>query len=113
MLTSENRQRRSHTDGMMAGMELPSFELLDRETCYRAFQSHDARFDGRVFVGVTSTGIYCRPICPARAPKFENCRYYASAAAAQESSHVTSSATASTPASNAGNGVSCQPAKTR
>lgn len=59
-------------------------ELLDRSTYYRAFQSHDARFDGRVFVGVTSTGIYCRPICPARAPKFENCRYFASAAAAQE-----------------------------
>ena len=59
-------------------------ELLDRKTCYRAFQSHDARFDGRVFVGVTSTGIYCRPICPARTPKFENCRFFASAAAAQE-----------------------------
>ena len=64
-------------------MEMPT-ELLDREACYQAFQSHDARFDGRVFVGVTSTGIYCRPICPARPPKFENCRYYASAAAAQE-----------------------------
>jgi AraC family transcriptional regulator of adaptative response / DNA-3-methyladenine glycosylase II len=59
-------------------------ELLDRKTYYRAFQSHDARFDGRVFVGVTSTGIYCRPICPARPPKFENCRFFASAAAAQE-----------------------------
>lgn len=59
-------------------------ELLDRRTYYRAFQTHDARFDGRVFVGVTSTGIYCRPICPARTPKFENCRYFASAAAAQE-----------------------------
>jgi len=59
-------------------------ELLDRRTCYRAFQSHDARFDGRVFVGVTSTGIYCRPVCPARTPRFENCRFFASAAAAQE-----------------------------
>src|SRR6266508_1405082 len=59
-------------------------ELHDRRTYYRAFQSHDARFDGRVFVGVTSTGIYCRPICPARCPKFENCRFFASAAAAQE-----------------------------
>jgi AraC family transcriptional regulator of adaptative response / DNA-3-methyladenine glycosylase II len=56
---------------------------LDREACYRAFQTRDARFDGRVFVGVTSTGIYCRPICPARTPKFENCRYFGSAAAAQ------------------------------
>jgi len=59
-------------------------ELLDRRTYYRAFQTHDARFDGRVFVGVTSTGIYCRPICPARTPRFENCRFFASAAAAQE-----------------------------
>jgi AraC family transcriptional regulator of adaptative response / DNA-3-methyladenine glycosylase II len=59
-------------------------ELLDRSTYYRAFQSHDARFDGRVFVGVTSTGIYCRPVCPARTPRFENCRFFASAAAAQE-----------------------------
>jgi len=59
-------------------------ELLDRKSYYRAFQTRDARFDGRVFVGVTSTGIYCRPICPARTPRFENCRFFASAAAAQE-----------------------------
>jgi len=64
-------------------MEMPA-EIMDREACYRALQSHDARFDGRVFVGVTSTGIYCRPICPARPPKFENCRFFASAAGAQE-----------------------------
>jgi AraC family transcriptional regulator of adaptative response / DNA-3-methyladenine glycosylase II len=59
-------------------------ELLDREACYRVFQTRDARFDGRIFVGVTSTKIYCRPICPARTPKFENCRFFASAPAAQE-----------------------------
>jgi AraC family transcriptional regulator of adaptative response / DNA-3-methyladenine glycosylase II len=59
-------------------------ELLDRKTFYRAFQTRDARFDGRVFVGVTSTGIYCRPICPARTPKLENCRFFTSAAGAQE-----------------------------
>ena len=59
-------------------------ELPNREICYRAFQSRDARFDGLIFVGVTSTGIYCRPICPARSPKFENCRFFSSAAAAQE-----------------------------
>jgi AraC family transcriptional regulator of adaptative response / DNA-3-methyladenine glycosylase II len=59
-------------------------ELLDHRTCYRALQSRDARFDGHVFVACTSTGIYCRPICPARTPKFENCRFFASAAAAQE-----------------------------
>ena len=59
-------------------------ELPDREVCYRALQSRDARFDGLLFVSVTSTGIYCRPVCPARTPKFENCRFFGSAAAAQE-----------------------------
>lgn len=59
-------------------------DLQDREACYRVFQARDPRFDGRLFVGVTSTGIYCRPVCPARSPKFENCRFFASAAAAQE-----------------------------
>jgi AraC family transcriptional regulator of adaptative response / DNA-3-methyladenine glycosylase II len=59
-------------------------DLLDRDACYRALQTRDARFDGRLFTGVTSTGIYCRPICPARTPKLENCRFFASAAAAQE-----------------------------
>ena len=59
-------------------------EPLDPQTCYRALETRDARFDGRLFVGVTSTGIYCRPICPARTPKFENCRFFPSAAAAQE-----------------------------
>src|ERR1700739_1870838 len=59
-------------------------QLCDPETCYRALQSRDARFDGLIFVGVSSTGIYCRPICPARTPKLENCTYFSSAAAAQD-----------------------------
>jgi AraC family transcriptional regulator, regulatory protein of adaptative response / DNA-3-methyladenine glycosylase II len=59
-------------------------ELPDRAACYRALQSRDARFDGLLFIGVTSTGIYCRPVCPARTPKFENCLFFGSAAAAQE-----------------------------
>jgi AraC family transcriptional regulator, regulatory protein of adaptative response / DNA-3-methyladenine glycosylase II len=59
-------------------------DLPDRETCYRALQSRDRRFDGLLFVGVTSTGIYCRPVCPARTPKVENCRFFGSAAAAHE-----------------------------
>ncbi|MFT3816066.1 MAG: AlkA N-terminal domain-containing protein [Rubrivivax sp.] len=58
-------------------------ELLDRRTCYRALLARDARFDGHVFVAVTTTGVYCRPVCPTRPPKFENCRFFASAAAAQ------------------------------
>ncbi len=56
---------------------------LDRLACDRARRSRDARFDGRFFIAVTSTGIYCRPICPARAPKDENVRYFPTAAAAE------------------------------
>ncbi|MEO8179560.1 MAG: AlkA N-terminal domain-containing protein [Deltaproteobacteria bacterium] len=56
---------------------------LEPGACYQALLTRDARFDGRVFVGVTSTGIYCRPVCPARTPKRDNCRFFASAAAAQ------------------------------
>ncbi len=59
-------------------------ELPGREVCYRALQSRDARFDGLIFVGITSTGIYCRPICPARTAKVEHCRFFGSAAAAQD-----------------------------
>src|SRR6202453_5086893 len=59
-------------------------ELPEREICYRALRRRDARFDGLIFVGVTSTGVYCRPVCSARSPKFENCRFFGSAAAAQE-----------------------------
>jgi AraC family transcriptional regulator of adaptative response / DNA-3-methyladenine glycosylase II len=51
---------------------------------YAAFQAKDARFDGHFFVGVTSTGIYCRPICRAKLPVFQRCRFYASAAAAEQ-----------------------------
>jgi AraC family transcriptional regulator of adaptative response / DNA-3-methyladenine glycosylase II len=57
---------------------------LDREACYRALRARDARFDGRFFTAVLTTGIYCRPICPARFPKLENVVFYPSAAAAQE-----------------------------
>ena len=62
-------------------------ELPDKATCYKALQSKDARFDGLIFVGVTSTGIYCRPVCPARTAKFANCAFYGSAAAAQEAGY--------------------------
>jgi AraC family transcriptional regulator, regulatory protein of adaptative response / DNA-3-methyladenine glycosylase II len=59
-------------------------KLPDHDVCYRALQSRDPRFDGLLFVGVTSTGIYCRPVCPARTAKPENTRFFGSAAAAQE-----------------------------
>jgi AraC family transcriptional regulator of adaptative response / DNA-3-methyladenine glycosylase II len=57
---------------------------LDVDACYRAFRTRDARFDGRLFAGVRTSRIYCRPICPARMPKRENMTFYATAAAAQE-----------------------------
>ncbi|MCA9512236.1 MAG: helix-turn-helix domain-containing protein [Myxococcales bacterium] len=56
---------------------------FDRETCLRAWRARDARFDGRFFVGVRSTGIFCRPVCPAR-PRPENCLFFPTAAAAFE-----------------------------
>ena len=56
---------------------------LDPDSCYRALTAHDARFDGRFFVGVRSTGIYCRPVCNVRLPRRENCRFFVSAAAAE------------------------------
>jgi AraC family transcriptional regulator of adaptative response / DNA-3-methyladenine glycosylase II len=56
----------------------------DRDRCVRAVQSRDARFDGWFFVAVTSTGIYCRPSCPAQPPKAAHMRFLASAAAAQQ-----------------------------
>jgi AraC family transcriptional regulator of adaptative response / DNA-3-methyladenine glycosylase II len=76
---SENRESASagHEKGL-------AMDLLDHDACYRVLQTRDARFDGRLFVGVTSTGIYCRPICPARTPLLKNCTFHASAAAAQE-----------------------------
>ena len=57
---------------------------LDPESCYRALVTHDARFDGMFFVGVSSTKIYCRTVCTAKTPREENCSFYPSAAAAEK-----------------------------
>src|ERR1700735_1396568 len=57
--------------------------LFDPEACFRAVRARDRRFDGRFFTAVSSTGIYCRPICPVRPPKRENMRFFSSAAAAE------------------------------
>ncbi len=57
---------------------------LDHDLCYTAIKSRDARFDGRFFIGVITTGIYCRPICPARCPHSKNVRFYSTAAAAAQ-----------------------------
>ncbi|MEM8766004.1 MAG: Ada metal-binding domain-containing protein [Pseudomonadota bacterium] len=58
--------------------------LPEPHICARARRARDPRFDGRFIVGVLTTGVYCRPICPARLPAEENVRYYPTAAAAQE-----------------------------
>lgn len=57
--------------------------FTDAQRCYLAVQSGDARFDGVFYTAVTSTRIYCRPSCTARTPRFENCRFFPSAASAQ------------------------------
>jgi AraC family transcriptional regulator of adaptative response / DNA-3-methyladenine glycosylase II len=61
--------------------------IEDEERCYRAATSKDPRFDGWFFVGVTTTGIYCRPSCPAMTPKQAHMRFYRTAAAAQGAGH--------------------------
>src|SRR5262249_39276021 len=57
--------------------------LFDHNSCYQALVTRDRRFDGVLFVGVTTTGIYCRPVCPARTPSRDRCRFFANAAAAE------------------------------
>ena len=58
--------------------------LPDREVCLTAVRSRDARFDGRFYTAVSSTGIYCRPSCPAMTPRADRLTFYPSAAAAQD-----------------------------
>ncbi|WP_412025313.1 AlkA N-terminal domain-containing protein [Burkholderia cepacia] len=60
------------------------FMRLDPDTCYDALLSRNRRFDGWFFVGVSTTGVYCRPVCPVKPPKARNCRYYPTAAAAEK-----------------------------
>ncbi len=64
---------------MISAMDL----TLDPDHCYPALLARDARFDGQWFVGVKTTGIYCRPICRVRTPKRENCEFYPSASLAE------------------------------
>jgi AraC family transcriptional regulator of adaptative response / DNA-3-methyladenine glycosylase II len=58
-------------------------QTADVDACWQMLQARDVRFDGRFFVGVSSTGIYCRPICTARTPRRENCRFFSTAAGAE------------------------------
>ena len=61
----------------------PTSPGLDGDACYLAVKAPDARFDGSFFTAVTSTGIYCRPVCRVKVPKRENCRFYRHAAQAE------------------------------
>ena len=64
-------------------MLVPMSRTLDHERCYRAVAGRDARFDGWFFTAVHTTGIYCRPSCPARTPLARNVSFFTTAAAAQ------------------------------
>ncbi|MDR3155348.1 MAG: helix-turn-helix domain-containing protein [Deltaproteobacteria bacterium] len=61
--------------------------LGSKDSMYAALKAKDARFDGRFFVAVSSTGIYCRPVCRARLPKPENCSFYETAAEAEQAGY--------------------------
>ena len=58
-------------------------DASEGDACYLAMQTHDARFDGAFFTAVTSTGIYCRPVCRVKLPRRENCRFFRHAAQAE------------------------------
>src|SRR5579863_4022438 len=70
-----------------AGLEDTHPMEPDHEACYRALSTRDARFDGRFFIAVRTTRIYCRPICPARTPKRENVTFFTTASGAQEAGY--------------------------
>jgi AraC family transcriptional regulator of adaptative response / DNA-3-methyladenine glycosylase II len=74
---SENGETSAHLRRILQPM------VLDRESCDRALEARDPRFDGVFFVGIRTTGIYCRPICPARRTLPENRRFFSNAAAAE------------------------------
>ncbi|TNE35911.1 MAG: DNA-3-methyladenine glycosylase 2 family protein [Alphaproteobacteria bacterium] len=75
---SENGQTEDAIGSKVVFME------LSRDDCYKALKARDPRFDGTFFTCVSSTGIYCRPICPATTPKLANCEFVSSAAAAED-----------------------------
>src|SRR5580698_5362650 len=80
LLVSQHEAAVAHGRGLAEELRAD----LDRDACYRALRTRDPRFDGRFYTAVVSTGIYCRPICPAPIPKLENCVFLPSAAAAHQ-----------------------------
>ena len=74
-----------HSIRIIAAMTfaVPPMAELESDACYLAMKAHDARFDGSFFTAVTSTGIYCRPVCRVKLPRRENCRFFRHAAQAE------------------------------
>ena len=70
-------------ESLQTDQESKANEATHADACYLALRARDARFDGRFFTGVTSTKIYCRPVCKVKAPKKENCRFFDHAAQAE------------------------------
>ena len=70
-------------ESLQTEQEAAAQDATHADACYLALKARDARFDGRFFIGVTSTHIYCRPVCKVRIPKRENCRFFDLAAQAE------------------------------
>ena len=70
-------------ESLQTTQEAQTSDATHADACYLALKARDARFDGRFFTGVTSTKIYCRPVCKVKAPKKENCRFFDHAAQAE------------------------------
>lgn len=68
-------------------MAITNRDSREFQSCYEALCSHDTRFDGKFFVGVSSTGIYCRPVCRVRTPREENCSFFLTAAEAEHAGY--------------------------
>ena len=81
-MTSEKGQPRRCRGAILLVMNLAT------EHCYPIVQARDARFDGLFFVGVSSTGVYCRPVCTVRTPGRQRCTFYANAASAEAVSYT-------------------------
>ena len=64
-------------------MPITPLSPAESDACYLAMKAHDARFDGTFYTAVTSTGIYCRPVCRVKTPRRENCRFFRHAAQAE------------------------------
>ena len=81
-MTAFNQRASEFQSGLAAGAEDEAETELDADACYRAVETRDARFDGRFFTAVKTTGVFCRPICPARTPLRRNVEFFKSAAGA-------------------------------